>query len=101
MKNVEWSLRAAASLDFYCGRIAADSLASAIRVRKEIVKSVAKLSKYPTLYQIDEYYPDDKGDIRRFFRWSFRIVYQVRETKVVVLNIFHTGMDPNKLKKKS
>ncbi|WP_373494833.1 type II toxin-antitoxin system RelE/ParE family toxin, partial [Aquiflexum sp.] len=95
IKNVEWSNRAVASLDFYCARIARDSPTSASKVRREIVNSVGNLSKNPTLYQIDEYYPDNKGDIRRFFRWSFRIVYQVRETKVVVLNIFHTGMDPD------
>jgi plasmid stabilization system protein ParE len=98
IKNVEWSLRAAAALDYYCKRIALDSPRSAKMVRKEIVKSVSKLSANPTLYQIDEYYPNNNGDIRRFFRWSYRIVYQIRDTKVVVLNIFQTGMDSKNLK---
>jgi plasmid stabilization system protein ParE len=96
-KKVAWSLRVVDSLNFYCSRIALDCPTSATKVKKEIIQAVGKLSKNPTLYQIDEYYPENKGDIRKFFRWSFRIVYQVREDKVVVLNVFQTGMDPEKL----
>jgi len=93
-KNVEWSLRAKASLDHYCSIIAEDSPISAMKVRREIVLSSKELSTNPYLYQVDEYYKDNPGNIRRYFRWSYRVVYQVLEDKIVVLEIYHTSSTP-------
>ncbi len=97
-RKVEWTKRASASLDDYCNHIAAESPSSAKKVRREIVLTAKTLSKNATLYQIDEYYPDNEGDIRRFFRWDYRVVYQVREEKVVILNVYHTSRHPDKIK---
>ena len=97
-RKVEWTKRASASLDYYCDNIAEESLSSAKKVRREIVLTAKTLSKNATLYQLDEYYPDNEGDIRRFFRWDYRIVYQVREEKVVILNVYHTSRHPDKIK---
>ena len=93
-KPVEWSKRAKASLDYYYDQIAVESPTSAKKVRREIVITAKTLSKNPNLYQIDENYPDNPGNIRRFFRWSYRVVYQVREERVVILNVFHTSQHP-------
>lgn len=97
-RKVEWTRMASASLDYYCDRIAEDSLSGAKKVRKEIVLTAKTLSKNPELYQLDEYYPDNRGDIRRFFRWGYRVVYQVRKDKVVILNIYHTSRHPDKIR---
>ena len=94
-KKVEWTNRAKASLDYFCDIIGKDSLSNARKVRKEIVLVSKKLSKNPYLFQIDEYYPDNPGNIRRYFKWSYRIVYQVSDEKITVLNVYHTGTDPN------
>ncbi|MEM8568216.1 MAG: type II toxin-antitoxin system RelE/ParE family toxin [Bacteroidota bacterium] len=64
---VEWSKRAKATLDYYYDQIEAESPASANKVRKEIVTTTKTLSKNPNLYQTDENYPDNPGNIRRFF----------------------------------
>jgi len=93
-KKVEWTLRAKTSLDYYCSIIAEDSPKSARKVRKEIVLTSKKLANNPELYQLDEYYLDNPGNIRRYFRWNYRVVYQVQEAKVVVLEIYHTGSNP-------
>lgn len=97
-KKVEWTRRASASLDKYCDHIAQESPSSAKKVRREIVLTAKTLSKNPTLYQLDEYYPDNQGNIRRFFRWDYRVVYQVRKEQVVILDIYHTSRRPDKIK---
>jgi|GEM_PF-787461 len=96
IKKVEWTRKAKASLDYYCSKIAENSPSSASKVKKEIVQTSKKLAQNPYLYQIDEYYPDNTGDIRRFFRWSYRVVYQVQKNRVVVLEVYHTSTNPNK-----
>ncbi len=88
-KKVEWTIMAKASLDHYCSIIKKDSPSNAEKVRKEIVLTSKALSKNPYLYQLDEYYPDNPGNIRRFFKWSYRIVYQIQESKIVVLEVYH------------
>ena len=93
-KKVEWALRAKTSLDHYCSLIAKDSPTSAIKVREEIVLTSKKLSINPYLYQLDEYYLDNPGNIRRYFKWSYRVVYQVLEEKVIILEIYHTSSNP-------
>ncbi|WP_109831772.1 type II toxin-antitoxin system RelE/ParE family toxin [Reichenbachiella versicolor] len=95
-KKVEWTNIARASLDYYCSTIEKESPSSANKVKKEIIQTSKKLAKNPYLYQLDEYYPNNNGSIRRFFRWSYRVVYQVREDKIVVLQVYHTSVNPSK-----
>lgn len=94
-KKVFWTQRAKGSLDYYCDRIAQDSITNAKKVKKEIILTSKKLSKNPDLFQLDEYYPDNPGDIRRYFKWSYRIVYRVMDDKVTVLNVYHTSIHPD------
>lgn len=96
--KVIWSKKAVSSLDKYCRYIEEVSVNSAKNVRKKIVLTAGELSKNPEIYQLDEYYPKNTGDIRRFFCWNYRIVYQVREKDVLILNIYQTGLNPGKIK---
>lgn len=96
-KKVEWTLIAKKSLEFYCNRIAEDSLSNAKKVRKEIILTSKKLSKNSEIFQIDEYYSDNPGNIRRFIKWNYRIVYRVTEDKVTILNIYHSKVDPKSM----
>jgi len=96
-KRVIWSERAKASLEYYCNCISESSQENSNKVRKEIIQSAKMLSKYPEMYQVDEYYPNNSGSIRRFFKWSYRIVYQVRDTSVLIINIYHTKVDPHNI----
>jgi len=94
-KKVEWTIKAKTSLDQYCAIIEEYSSVNAKKVRREIVLASKGLSKNPYLYQIDEYYPDNPGNIRRFFKWSYKIVYQVKEAKVTILEVYHTSRNPS------
>ncbi len=94
-KKVEWTEKAKKSLDYYCDRIALESISSSRKVRKEIILTSKRLSNNPELFQLDEYYPDNQGDIRRYFKWNYRVVYRVSAKKVTVLNVYHTSIQPD------
>jgi plasmid stabilization system protein ParE len=78
------------SLDFFCAYIEKDSPAAAKRVKREIVLSAKQLASNAEMYQLDELFGNSEMNVRRFFRWSYKVVYQVFEREVVVLDIFHT-----------
>ena len=96
--KVVWSKEAKISLDKYCDFIAEESVKASKKVRKEIILAAKSLSENHNLYQIDEYYSNNKGDIRRFFHWQYRVVYQVQENRVLIINIYHTKKSPAPIK---
>ena len=90
-KRVIWTERAAQSLDAFCSYIEVESPTGAKKVRKEIIKTTGKLATHAEMFQLDEWMGDPDLNIRRFFKWSYKITYQVLDTDVVILNIFHTS----------
>jgi plasmid stabilization system protein ParE len=63
-------------------------------VKIEVIGSSKKLSVFPKKFQLDEYYPNNSGNIRRYFKWSYRIVYEVNEKTIDILNVLHTSQEP-------
>jgi plasmid stabilization system protein ParE len=55
-----------------------DSKSAADSVRRKIIRSTKVLAVNPEKHQLDEYYPNNPGNIRRFFRWSYRIIFKFR-----------------------
>ena len=93
--KVNWTAKAVQSLENHYHRIKEGSPQSADKVRREILKAVKALPTHPKQYQIDEYYPMESGEIRRFFKWRYRIVYEIHEDTIDVLNIIHTSQEPS------
>ena len=91
-RSIVWTEKANSSLDFICEYISKESRPAARKVRAEVMKAAGQLSKTPEMYQVDEYLTDLSPTVRRFFRWSYRIVYQVYEKEIVILAIFHTSL---------
>lgn len=89
-RKIIWTNAAVEALDEFCEYIHRESPSAARRVKKEIVLTAKKLATHPEMYQLDEFFAEHKN-IRRFFRWSYRIVYQVLETEVVILGVFHSS----------
>jgi plasmid stabilization system protein ParE len=73
-KQVVWTARAAKSLTNFCEFIKQDSPSAAKKVRSEILLTAKKLSDYPEMFQIDEMMGDPELNIRRFFKWNYKIV---------------------------
>lgn len=90
-KSIVWTEKASESLDFFCQYIRKDSPSAANRVKKEIIQTTKRSAYNPEMYQLDEIFSEPDKNIRRFFRWSYRVVYQVYEKEVVILDVFHTG----------
>ena len=94
-KKVIWSYNAQDSLKGYYDHIKQDSVSAAKKVKSEIIRASQALSQFPEKHQLDEYYPNNSGNIRRFFRWSYRIIYQVNEDTIDKLNVLHSSQEPN------
>ena len=92
--KVVWTAKAAQTVEVICKLIGEESVQASKKVKSEIFKASKSLSTYPEKYQLDEYYPQNPGTIRRFFRWSYRVVYEVFEDEVVILNIYNTSQSP-------
>lgn len=94
-KKVIWSERAIESLKEHFNHIKQSSEPAAKKVKSEIINATKGLDTFPEKYQLDEYYANNPGNIRRFFRWSYRIVYQVNEKTIDILNVLHTSQEPD------
>lgn len=88
-----WSTKAEQSLERIYQHIKEKSPSAAIRVKSEIFKTTRNLSSFPEKYQLDEYYSNNPGNIRRFFRWTYRIIYEINEETIDILNVIHAGKD--------
>ena len=93
-KKVIWSVRAQESLKSHYNHIKRGSVRAAKKVKFEIIQSSKELSSYPEKFQVDEFYPNNAGNIRRYFRWSYRIVYEINEKTIDILNVLHTSQEP-------
>lgn len=84
------------SLKYYHDFIKKDSPFAAAKVKKEIINASKSLAIDPEKHQLDEFFPNNPGNVRRFFRWSYRIVYQVNSDSIDILNVIHTSQNPVK-----
>jgi plasmid stabilization system protein ParE len=94
-RKVIWSEKAKSSLKKHCDHIKKDSKTAAKIVRKELINASKTLNNHPEKYQVDEFYPSNSGNIRRFFRWSYRIIYQINENTIDILNVLHASQEPS------
>lgn len=92
-RRVVWTLKAVNSLNEFCDFIAKDSETAWQKVRNEIIRTAGSLSTNPEVYQVDEHYNGRSQNIRRFFRWSYKVVYQILDKEIVILDVFHTKMN--------
>ena len=61
-----------------------------------IIDSVQSLEKQPYRFQVDEFVSDSSGTIRRLFKWNYRIIYEIGNETVEVVDIIHTSRAPKK-----
>jgi len=52
----------------------------------------------PHKFAKDPFMEGEPGDNRFKTIWSYKIVYEVTENEVIILDIFHTSRDPRNLK---
>jgi addiction module RelE/StbE family toxin len=97
-RKVIWTEKASDALKQIYHYIHQDSPIAAKKVVSVIIHSSKALSKFAEQHQLDEFYPNNLGDIRRYYCWSYRIIYKVEDASVFILNILHCSREPSKTK---
>jgi len=50
---------------------------------------------FPTKHALDPYI--NRDNVRFVVKWSYKIVFEIKEDTVRILSIFHTAQNPNRL----
>jgi len=94
---VVWSQEAKDSLSHIYFYILADSPQNALMVVDKIIKLVETLQDERFEYSKDPIINKEK--FRHINIWSYKIIYERTENKVIILDIFNGRQNPEKLKK--
>jgi plasmid stabilization system protein ParE len=76
-----------------------ESVEQAKKVRVEIIDLAKSLGFMPHKYSEDPFLKNEPGDNRFKAIWSYKLVYEVTNEQIIILDIFHTSRDPKKLKR--
>jgi plasmid stabilization system protein ParE len=95
---IRWDRLAKASLDDIYYYIAKDSESTAKKIKKELVILASSLNDFPEKYSKEEYLADEPENYRSISKWSFKIIYEVTEEFIIIVDVFHTSQNPSKIK---
>ena len=76
-----------------------ESATRAIEVRKKIVELAKTLSAFPEKFAEEPNLKNEKGNYRFKVIWHYKVIYEVTEKFIYVLDIFHTSRDPQEISK--
>ena len=89
--RVAWSPRALADLEAIAEYIAADSPFYARAVVKKITDLTCNLSRFPRAgRKVPEF---DDQDIRELLAYSYRVIYRIEGSEVIVAAVIHGKRD--------
>jgi plasmid stabilization system protein ParE len=97
--DLQWKEQAKVSLKNIYYFIKKDSPQSAKKVKKEILALAKTLIKFPEKYSKELYYVSNDGSIRYVPIYSYKIIYQITSTEIIILDIFHTSRNPEEISK--
>jgi len=93
--RVVWSERAKISLADIYDYVYQDSEEAANKVLESILDKADSLQNDRIDYPKDPILNDER--FRFILQWSFKIIYERRTSKVIIIDIFHTRKDPGKM----
>lgn len=93
---IYWDKFAKNNLDAIYDVIAKDSVTAARRVKKEIIKLVRGLDYFPEKFQKEIYLEDEPENYRSVSKWNNKIIYEVTDKSIIIVDIFHTSQNPSK-----
>lgn len=97
--KVIWNKQARTSLlSIYTYIKKRESEEQAVRVRDEIRNLSRSLGFMPNKYAKDLLVENKSDKIRYKVIWSYRIIYEVKEETVAILDIIHTSRNPEDIK---
>lgn len=96
---VRWSPKAKQRLDSIYDHIAEDSVNAARYVRKSLIQLGGNLGHFPEKYSKEEYLANESKNYRSVSKWRYKIIYEVTDEYVNIINVFNTSQHPSKIKK--
>lgn len=70
---------------------------TANNVRKALMSSIDGLRKHPERYPLEPNLRHRPEQFRYIQKWSYKIIYEFTGREVIILYVFHTRQDPQKL----
>ena len=96
-RRIKWSLYAKFSLDSIVAYIEIDSPSNARLVKRTLVMLVGSLIDFPEKFPVDPFISRSKGNFRYISKWNYKIVYEITLAEIIVIDIFHTAQNPEKI----
>ncbi len=96
---VRWSPKANQRLDSIYDYIAEDSVSAARYVKKSLVQLGGSLGHFPEKYSREEYLANEPKNYRSITKWRYKIIYEVTDEYVIIINVFNTSQHPSKIKR--
>lgn len=93
--NVVWSEQAKNSLADIYDFIYEDNPSAAQKVLEVLLDKANSLNDERIEYPKDPYANSEK--FRFILQWSYKIIYERTEEKVIIIDVFHTKQDPGKM----
>jgi len=87
------------NLDDIYNYISKDSLSAARKVKKELVSLAHSLNDFPEKFSVEEFLIGESENYRSVSKWSYKIIYEVTEECIIIVDLFHTSQHPSKIKK--
>ncbi|MFO7933853.1 MAG: type II toxin-antitoxin system RelE/ParE family toxin [Bacteroidales bacterium] len=75
-----------------------ESLEQATRVKSEIKKEGDSLGFMPHKYTEDQFLEKYGRDIRFKAIWSYKLIYEIMEEHIIILDVIHTSRNPDNMK---
>ena len=96
---IKWDKKAKENLDKIYHYIAEDSESASRHVKRELIKLAQSLNDFPKKYSKEEFLKDEPEDYRSVSKWSYKIIFEITENSLIIIDIFHTKQDPSSMKK--
>jgi len=97
---VRWDSQAVDSLRDIYEYIKEDSTSAAHKVRKALLSLAKSLGTFPEKYARERNLINEPENYRSASKWSYKLIYEVTETEVIIVMVFHTSQHPGKIKRK-
>ena len=94
---IRWDKQAKENLDNIYDYIAKDSVVAARNVKKELVKLAHSLNDFPEKFSVEEFLASEPENYRSVSKWSYKIVYEITDEYIIIVDVFHTSQHPNKI----
>jgi len=96
---IRWDRTAKESLDQIYEYIFQDSHQNARKVKKELIKLVGSLNDFPEKYSREEFLEEVPGNFRSVSKWNYKVIYEVTEDSIIIVDIFQTRQHPSQISK--